>query len=91
MASPVVDVPVTPFFFGTLFGIATFKYYFDLKFTKQGVAPPSFLFIHAGTTLQQMTNANVVWSWDSIAWLTFFALISLAPVLYKQMRKYKIE
>ncbi|CAK5056650.1 unnamed protein product [Meloidogyne enterolobii] len=68
LASPIVDVPLVPFFFGTLLG----------------VAPPSFLFIQAGTTLQMMTNANVVWSWNSILLLSFFAILSLAPVLYKR-------
>ncbi|KAL7074230.1 hypothetical protein ACQ4LE_006415 [Meloidogyne hapla] len=76
LASPIVDVPLIPFFFGTLLG----------------VAPPSFLFIQAGTTLQMMTNANVVWSWNSIALLSFFAILSLAPVFYKrQMLRSKEE
>uniref|UniRef100_A0A914CVI4 Transmembrane protein 41B n=1 Tax=Acrobeloides nanus TaxID=290746 RepID=A0A914CVI4_9BILA len=74
IASPVIDVPIKPFFFGTLLG----------------VAPPSFLFIQAGTTLQMMTDANAVWSWSSVAILAFFALLSLAPVFYKRY-KLKVE
>lgn len=70
IASPVIDVPIWPFFMGTLLG----------------VAPPSFLFIQAGTTLQMMTNANVVWSWSSIATLAFFAVLSIAPVFYKKLK-----
>ncbi|KAL3076250.1 hypothetical protein niasHS_013521 [Heterodera schachtii] len=75
LASPIVDVPILPFFFGTL----------------AGVAPPSFLFIQAGTTLQMMSNANVVWSWGSIALLAFFAALSLAPILFKYLKKSKVE
>lgn len=74
IASPVIDVPIKPFFLGTLLG----------------VAPPSFLFIQAGTTLQMMTDANAVWSWSSVAILAFFALLSLAPVFYKRY-KLKVE
>lgn len=70
IASPVIDVPIGPFFLGTLVG----------------VAPPSFLFIQAGTTLQMITNANVVWSWTSVAMLAFFAALSMAPVVYKQIK-----
>ncbi|CAD5213160.1 unnamed protein product [Bursaphelenchus okinawaensis] len=70
IASPVVDVPILPFFFGTFFG----------------VAPPSFLFIQAGTTLQQMTNANVVWSYQSVLTLAFFAFLSIAPIFYKKLK-----
>jgi hypothetical protein len=53
-----------------------------------GVAPPSFFFIQAGTTLQLMTNTNAVWSWHSAAMLGFFAVLSLLPVVYKH---YKIK
>lgn len=68
LASPLIDVPLAPFFFGTI----------------AGVAPPSFLFIQAGTTLQAMTHANAVWSWTNVLALTFFAALSIAPVIYKQ-------
>ncbi|KAI6227557.1 hypothetical protein M3Y99_01242300 [Aphelenchoides fujianensis] len=72
IASPVIDVPFWAFFFGTLVG----------------VAPPSFLFIQAGTTLQMMTNTNAVMSWTSMAALAFFAALSLVPVIYK---RYKVK
>lgn len=72
IASPVIDVPILPFFFGTLVG----------------VAPPSFFFIQAGTTIHQMTTTNAVISWTSMLVLLLFGLLSLAPILYKH---YKIK
>lgn len=68
IASPVMDVPFSPFFWGTFLG----------------VAPPSFLYIQAGSTLEQMTHTNVAWSWTSVMMLTFFAVLSLVPVMYKR-------
>ncbi|CAJ0570301.1 unnamed protein product, partial [Mesorhabditis spiculigera] len=68
IASPVLNVPVSPFFWGTFLG----------------VAPPSFLFIQAGATLETMTHTNVAWSWHSVGLLSFFALLSLLPVLYRR-------
>ncbi|KAI1707680.1 SNARE associated golgi protein domain-containing protein [Ditylenchus destructor] len=70
IASPLLDVPLKPFFFGTL----------------AGVAPPSFLFIQAGTTLQMMTTTNAMWSWSSTGMLGFFAVLSLLPVVYKHYK-----
>ncbi|PAV63713.1 hypothetical protein WR25_11489 [Diploscapter pachys] len=69
--SPVLDVPLSPFFWGTFLG----------------VAPPSFLYIQAGVTLEQMTQTNVVWNWQSIFLLTFFAVISLLPIYFKRKAK----
>ena len=70
IASPVLDVPLRPFFLGTLIG----------------VAPPSFLFIKAGTTLQEMTSTNAALSWTSMAALAAFALLSLLPIAYKSYK-----
>jgi uncharacterized membrane protein YdjX (TVP38/TMEM64 family) len=68
IASPVIGVPLTPFFVGTFIG----------------VAPPSFLFIRAGTTLYEMTSATGHISWASILILALLALISLLPVFFKR-------
>ncbi|CAD6195787.1 unnamed protein product [Caenorhabditis auriculariae] len=73
IASPVLDVPLSPFFWGTFLG----------------VAPPSFLYIQAGSTLEQMTHTNVAWSWNSILLISFFAVLSLVPIYYK--KKFKTE
>ncbi|KHJ94358.1 SNARE-like domain protein [Oesophagostomum dentatum] len=67
IASPVLNVPLPHFFIGTFLG----------------VAPPSFLYIQAGSTLEQMVHTNVAWNLNSILLLTFFAVLSLVPVLYK--------
>ncbi|CAI4224261.1 unnamed protein product [Auanema sp. JU1783] len=75
IASPVIDVPFWTFFWGTFLG----------------VAPPSFLYIQAGSTLEQMTHTNVAWSWNSILLLSFFAIISLIPVLWNNRNKSKKE
>uniref|UniRef100_A0A0M3HUU2 Transmembrane protein 41B n=2 Tax=Ascaris TaxID=6251 RepID=A0A0M3HUU2_ASCLU len=68
IASPIVDVPASVFFFGTFFG----------------VAPPSFIFIQAGTTLQMMTSTGVVWSYSAISMMVFSAFVSLLPICYQQ-------
>lgn len=70
ITSPVLDVAASPFFWGTFLG----------------VAPPSFLFIQAGTTLEQMTHTNVAWSWSSVALIVFFAIVSLLPVLWNKRK-----
>lgn len=75
IASPVLDVPFGSFFWGTFLG----------------VAPPSFLYIQAGSTLEQMTHTNVAWSWNSVLLLTFFAVLSLLPVVYKRATKVKSD
>uniref|UniRef100_A0A1I7XDC2 Transmembrane protein 41B n=1 Tax=Heterorhabditis bacteriophora TaxID=37862 RepID=A0A1I7XDC2_HETBA len=75
IASPVLDVPVGPFFWGTFIG----------------VAPPSFLYIQAGSTLEQMTHTNIAWNWNSIALLTFFAILSVLPVFWKRVVRDKLE
>ncbi|VDK44189.1 unnamed protein product [Anisakis simplex] len=71
LASPIIDVPVPVFFFGTFLG----------------VAPPSFIFIQAGTTLQMLTSTGVMWSYSSISMITFSAFVSLLPIFYQQYSK----
>ncbi|VDL83506.1 unnamed protein product [Nippostrongylus brasiliensis] len=70
IASPVLNVPIGVFFLGTFLG----------------VAPPSFLYIQAGSTLEQMVHTNVAWNLNSVLLLTFFAVLSLVPVLYKRFK-----
>jgi uncharacterized membrane protein YdjX (TVP38/TMEM64 family) len=75
ITSPVINVPLVPFFLGTFIG----------------VAPPSFVAIHAGTTLQQLTSTGDTISWTSIIILACLAFISLAPVVFKNFLKKKFE
>ncbi|XP_011170769.1 transmembrane protein 41 homolog isoform X2 [Solenopsis invicta] len=75
LASPVFGVPIIPFTVGTFFG----------------VAPPSFIAIQAGQTLNKLTSSSDAWSWNSVIILCVFALLSLLPVLYKQKLKQKFE
>ncbi|CAD6235795.1 GSCOCG00007984001-RA-CDS [Cotesia congregata] len=67
LASPVLGVPIVPFTVGTFLG----------------VAPPSFVAIQAGQTLNKLTSSTDAWSWTSIIILFIFALLSLLPVLFK--------
>ena len=67
IVSPVIDVHLKPFWLGTFVG----------------VAPPSFIAIQAGTTLQQMTSTTDALSFQSVALLVFFALLSILPALLK--------
>ncbi|XP_012279725.1 transmembrane protein 41 homolog [Orussus abietinus] len=75
LASPVIGVPLVPFTVGTFFG----------------VAPPSFVAIQAGQTLNKLTSSADAWSWNSILILCAFALLSLVPILFKQRLKQKFE
>lgn len=75
LASPVIGVPLVPFTVGTFFG----------------VAPPSFVAIQAGQTLQNMSSSSDAWSWHSVIMLGVFALLSMVPVLFKQKLKQKFD
>ena len=91
IVSPVIGVPLFPFWTGTFFG----------------VAPPSFIFIQAGTTLQQLSSTMVNFqkyltfsrklfmkdpiTVETVLLLVVFALLSLAPVLLKNKLKTKFE
>lgn len=54
-----------------------------------GVAPMSFIAIQAGQTLQSATDSGITWT--SILLLSVFAVLSLAPVFWKQRLKEKFE
>ena len=56
-----------------------------------GVAPPSFFFIHAGTTLYELTTATGHLSLQSILILALMAALSLLPVLCKKTLKRRLE
>ncbi|KAJ8298807.1 hypothetical protein KUTeg_022867 [Tegillarca granosa] len=75
ITSPVINVPLTPFFLGTFFG----------------VAPPSFVAIQAGTTLYQLTSSGDAVSWFSVVILAILACISLLPVILKKKLKEKFD
>ena len=75
ITSPIVNVPLKPFFIGTFLG----------------VAPPSFIAIHAGTTLHELaSSSDAILSYKSILFLIFFAIISILPIIYKNKLKDKL-
>jgi len=72
ITSPIVNVPMKPFFFGTFLG----------------VAPPSFLAIHAGTTLHELSSSSeMIISLNSVLFLLAFAVVSVLPVIFKNKLK----
>lgn len=71
VASPLLNVALIPFFFGTFVGVAA----------------PSFIAIEAGKTLNKLTSSKDVLSWNSILLLVVFASLSLLPVLFKNRLK----
>lgn len=75
ITSPVLNVPLTTFFIGTFFG----------------VAPPSFVAIHAGTMLHKLTSSADAISYKSIGILAVFAIASLLPILFKHRLKQKFN
>ena len=56
-----------------------------------GVAPPSFLAIQAGTTLQSLTSSSDTVTWTSVAVLCVFAVLAMVPVLFKKYLREKVE
>lgn len=56
-----------------------------------GVAPPSVLFIQAGTTLYKLTTTGDITSWKSILFLAVAAIVSLLPVVFKKAMRKKLE
>ncbi|XP_054710927.1 transmembrane protein 41B-like [Uloborus diversus] len=75
ITSPVIGVPALPFILGTFIG----------------VAPPSFVYIQAGTTLHQLTSSTDAISLNSIFMLSSFAVLSLLPILFKGKIREKLE
>ncbi|XP_014227953.1 transmembrane protein 41B isoform X1 [Trichogramma pretiosum] len=75
LASPVVGVPMKPFVIGTFLG----------------VAPPSFVAIQAGQTLNNLTSSSDAFSWNNIILLCAFAIISIVPVVFKKQINQKFE
>lgn len=62
-----------------------------MLFSLTGVAPPSFFFIRAGTTLYELTTATGHVSIKSILVLAGFAVLSLLPVFFKKAIRKKLE
>uniref|UniRef100_A0A0A9YAC9 Transmembrane protein 41B n=1 Tax=Lygus hesperus TaxID=30085 RepID=A0A0A9YAC9_LYGHE len=75
IAAPVINVPLWPFWLGTFLG----------------VAPPSFLAIQAGKTLNQLSSTSAGLSLSTVALLAAFAALSLLPVLLKNRLKKKFD
>ncbi|CAH2015611.1 unnamed protein product [Acanthoscelides obtectus] len=73
LSSPVIGVPLAPFAFGTFVG----------------VAPPSFIAIQTGQTLNDMTVNDSAFNPRSIMWLALFAVVSLLPIFLKNRFKQK--
>lgn len=75
IVSPVIGVDLRPFWLGTFIG----------------VAPPSFVAIQAGTTLQQMTSTTDAVTFQSVILLVVFAILSILPVLFRDRMKAKYD
>lgn len=75
ISSPILGVNIVHFFVGTFLG----------------VAPPSFLFIRAGTTLFQLTTIADQISLSSVIVLGLLALLSILPVVFKKYLTSKLS
>jgi len=56
-----------------------------------GVAPPSFVAIQAGTTLQQLTSSGDALSWQSVCILAVLAVVALLPVAFRAKLREKFD
>ncbi|OAF66473.1 Transmembrane protein 41B [Intoshia linei] len=68
ITSPIINVPIFPFFWGTFIG----------------VAPPSFIAIQSGKTLHQLTSTGELMTMSSIVLLISIAVVSIIPVIVKK-------
>lgn len=75
LTAPVIGVPLVPFALGTFLG----------------VAPPSFVAIQGGQTLQHMTADDFKVSTSSLFWLGVCGVVPLLPIVFKGWIKKKIE
>lgn len=76
IASPVIDVPLDVFFIGTFVG----------------VAPPSFVAVQAGSTLQELSSSQAnLTSWKSFFALALLAGASLVPVVIKRYATRRVQ
>ncbi|KAK4296622.1 hypothetical protein Pmani_030897 [Petrolisthes manimaculis] len=75
ITSPVINVPLWPFWLGTFLG----------------VAPPSVLAVQAGTTLYQLTSSRDAFSFTSVVLLGLAALLSLVPIILKNRLREKFD
>ncbi|BES99162.1 SNARE associated Golgi protein [Nesidiocoris tenuis] len=75
IAAPVINVPIRPFWLGTFLG----------------VAPPSFLAIQAGKTLNQLSSTSTGLTLSTAGLLAVFAVLSLLPVFLKNRLKKKFD
>lgn len=107
LVAPVIGVPLYPFAVGTFFGEWNFRFLLNklqylskrvrtanLKqksFLLAGVAPPSFLAIQAGQTLNTMASSSDAFSIKSTLLLGVFAVLSLSPVIFKKQFKQKLQ
>ncbi|CAF0925777.1 unnamed protein product [Brachionus calyciflorus] len=69
LSSPIIEIPIAPFLFGTFVG----------------VAPPSLIYISAGTTLNELTSSSSILSTKSILGLAFVSVLSLTPILLPKL------
>lgn len=69
LASPVINVPWKPFVFGTFVG----------------VAPPSLIYIQAGTTLNTLASSASILSLNSFLGLALVALVALLPIILPKL------
>ena len=53
-----------------------------------GVAPPSTIAIIAGKTLKIAASPNL-FTWNSVLWLAFFAILSVLPVIRNNLQRKK--
>jgi len=67
VVSPIIDIPISTFFFATAIG----------------VAPLSFIAIQGGTTLNKLMTTGEAWSWTSVTVVAGLALLSMVPPLMK--------
>jgi len=75
ITSPVLNVPLWPFAFGTFIG----------------VAPPSFGFISAGVELYELTTTGDAFSFKSIVIVIISAVLSILPVIFRKSLQKKIQ
>jgi len=75
LTGPLVGVPLSPFFWGSVIG----------------VAPLSMLAVQAGQVLEQLTSSRDTLTFKSVGFVALSAVLSIVPVWYKRREHQRKE
>ncbi|KAJ6669182.1 hypothetical protein lerEdw1_007991 [Lerista edwardsae] len=70
LTSPILNIPVTQFFFSVLIGFSL---------TPAGLIPYNFICVQTGSILSQITSLDAIFSWSTLLKMLAIAMVALIP------------